>query len=463
MSRRNPSPRDYLLPWQSRWIADKSRFKIALWSRQTGKSTSSAFEAVEDCLLRKTRWLCVSAGERQALEWMRKAKELSEAYEIALAGYQEQRDAPEALMKSAEISWPNGSRLIAIPANPSTARGYSAHLVLDEFSEHEKPDEMWRSLYPTITNPLRDQFKVRVLGTPKGLGNKFSDLWHDEASGWSRHRITIHDAIAQGLAVDLEQLKQGMGDPEGWAQEYECEFLDASNILLGYDLIALCESDTAHREVDDGFWEARGDRVFCGIDFARKRDLTVCWTLEAVGDVLRTREVLELRGMSTPEQVEILRPRIQRAQRVSLDYTGPGVGFGDFLVQDHGEYKPDGHKFGRVELVTFTNATKCDLFSKLRMEFERQRLRIPISREIREDLHSVHRVSLAGGGVTYRAPHTSDGHADRCTALALALRAAATGDSVAISPDNFKFGGNNIAAVRNIWTPRRWNTEKVST
>jgi phage FluMu gp28-like protein len=26
--------------------------------------------------------------------------------------------------------------------------------------------------------------------------------------------------------------------------------------------------------------------------------------------------------------------------------------------------------------------------------------------------------------VTYRAPHTADGHADRCTALALANRAA---------------------------------------
>lgn len=53
------------------------------------------------------------------------------------------------------------------------------------------------------------------------------------------------------------------------------------------------------------------------------------------------------------------------------------------------------------------------------------RLRVPVSRVIREDLHSMQRVTSNNGGVTYRAPHTEDGHADRCTALALCVRAAA--------------------------------------
>jgi len=69
---------------------------------------------------------------------------------------------------------------------------------------------------------------------------------------------------------------------------------------------------------------------------------------------------------------------------------------------------------------------KVEMFSKLRMAFENVRLSIPVSRVIREDLHSVHRVALPSGSVTYRAPHTEDGHADRCTALALAVRAVGT-------------------------------------
>jgi phage FluMu gp28-like protein len=64
------------------------------------------------------------------------------------------------------------------------------------------------------------------------------------------------------------------------------------------------------------------------------------------------------------------------------------------------------------------------------MAFEKRSLRVPISRAIREDLHSVNRVSTPAGQITYRAPHSADGHADRCTALALALRAAGEGGMV---------------------------------
>jgi phage FluMu gp28-like protein len=41
--------------------------------------------------------------------------------------------------------------------------------------------------------------------------------------------------------------------------------------------------------------------------------------------------------------------------------------------------------------------------------------------------HSINRISTPTGQITYRAPHSPDGHADRCMALALALRAAEQG------------------------------------
>jgi len=164
-------------------------------------------------------------------------------------------------------------------------------------------------------------------------------------------------------------------------------------------------------------------KIVSDIDFARKRHLSVAWTNERVGDVLQTREVLEMHDMSTPDQVDLLRPRIEKCQRVCLDYTGPGVGMGDYLVKEFGEYDPKAHKNGKIELVTFLQNTKVDLFSKQRMAFEAKLVRVPISRVIREGLHSVHRVTSNNGGVTYRAPQTEDGHADRCTAHALSVRA----------------------------------------
>jgi phage FluMu gp28-like protein len=384
----------------------------------------------------------LSAGERQALEVMAKAKQHTEAWDVAVSDYEELRDSPEALLRAADIRWPNGSRLIAIPANPATARGYSANLLLDEFAFHEQPDLIWRSVYPSITNPLKGLHKVWVLSTPNGMGNKFADLWH-AGEPWSRHTITIHDAAAQGLDIDVEEIRTGLGDPEGWAQEYECQFLDQATVLLPYELIGKCESLEAQEVPGSGFFESRHGGLFLGLDFGRKKNLTVCWALKVEGDVARTVEVLTLEGADTPTQVQILKQRIRSATRICIDYTGPGVGLGDYLVREHGEYDPEGHKFGKVELLTFSNTSKVDVFSKLRMAFETLKVRIPVSRAIREDLHSIHRVALPSGTVTYRAPHTDDGHADRATALALAVRAVGTlGAGAILDPTAIRVGAS---------------------
>lgn len=420
-----------MLSYQRTYDADRSRFKGWVASRQIGKSFTSAHEPVVDCYQanqegRKTDWVTLSAGERQALEWLEKAKQWTEAYKLAIEDIVEDRDSSEALLKSATITWPGGSRIIALPSKPSTARGYSANLTLDEFAFHEDQDAIWRATYPIISNPLRGALKLRVLSTPNGQGNKFHQICTSNKK-FSIHRTTIHDAVAGGLPIDIEELREGLGDPEGWAQEYECEFLDAAAVLLPYDLIAGCESVEATEAVGPEYWAvARGTNqvpVDLGIDFGRKKNLTVCWANEAIGDLRITREVLCLQAMSTPKQVEVLSPRIKRARRVCLDYTGPGIGLGDYLVQEFGEWKPDEHKFGKIELCTFTMSLKADLFSKMRMDFEKRSARIPISRAIREDLHSMQRVITPAGNVTYRAPLVDDGHADRCNALALALRA----------------------------------------
>ncbi len=197
--------------------------------------------------------------------------------------------------------------------------------------------------------------------------------------------------------------------------------------MLPYELIASCESVEATATVPPEYWQTKSQfPIDMGIDFGRRHDLTVCWSNARLGDVAQTVEVLELAKMSTPEQIEILRPRLKRARRVCLDYTGAGIGLGDYLVQEFKEWNPDKHRYGKIELCTFTNELKVDIFGKLRIAFEQRSVRVPISRLVREDLHSLNRVTTASGGVTYRAPHSTDGHADRCTALALAWRAGQT-------------------------------------
>lgn len=427
------SPLDLLMRYQRRWVDDPARFKIWLASRQIGKSFGLAAEATRDSAAKPgDMWVVLSAGERQALEFMEKAKQWAQAFELAAADYFEEREHAEALIKSAEIRWGNGSRMIALPANASTARGYSANLILDEFAFHDDPELIWRGIYPSISNPLKGEFKLRIASTANGKANKFFDLW-DKDNGYSKHRTTIHDAVAAGLADKsgksreqfVEELKAGLDDPEGWAQEFECEFLDGSNVLLPYELIALAESAEASEAADPAIFQRGASRpLVLGIDFGRTNDPTVSVALEEVGDVLVTREVLAVRGMDTPAQQDLLRSRIRAARRVCFDYTGPGIGLGDHLVKEFGEWDPAKHKFGKIELCTFTAGFKREIFPKLRRRFEAPtKIRVPISRAVREDLHAMQQV-INNGEYNYWAPRTREGHSDRCTAYALAVRAS---------------------------------------
>ena len=453
------TPGEELFPYQHTWVEDESRLKFGLMSRQVGKDFSCAFEGVRECFRaefnrEKIDWLIAAPSERQSLESLQKWKDWAEVYKLALASFEVKRESgPEYLLTSATIRFRHGSRVIAVPGKPDTVRGYSANVLLTEFAFFEDPDATWRAILPTITNPLRGgQKKVRIITTPNGIGNKAHDLWVKNyrpearsqksesriqdsdsciltpAPQWSCHLVDIHRAVAEGLPVNIEELKAALDDPEGWAQEFECQFLDAQSILLPYELIAACESPDATASVPHAYWQgAAASPHVMGIDFGRRHDLTVAWTLRQVGDVHQTVEVLEMDRTPTPEQIERLRPRLRKARRVCVDYTGPGIGLGDFLVKEFTEWDPEKHKYGKIELCNFTNALKLEIFSKLRMTFEKRGVRVPVNSAIREDLHSINRVSSPTGQITYRASHSADGHADRCTALALALRAAGDG------------------------------------
>lgn len=399
---------EILLPYQLRWVRDESRFKIGMWSRQTGKSFSTAAEAVLHCQLHPgVLWVVLSAGERQALEWMRKAKQWAEAVNLAIADF---TTSGEAETTKAEILFANKSRIVAIPANPDTARGYSANLILDEFAIHEKPWDIWAAIYPSITNPLNGEKKLRIVSTPKGMGNKFADLWHKNEA-YSKHKVTIEDAVMAGLPVDLAELRAGVDDPDIWAQEYLCEFIDTTSVLLPYEVISKCEAESK------SLTPTSGATRFIGMDIGRSKDLSVILVGEQVGDQLRVIRQEILKRMPFHEQLKVLCEMGREAQvrRIAIDATGIGAMLAEEAKRALG---------GKVVPVTFTHQTKNDLYSAMRRRFEERTVIIPSDRDLREDLHGVQRHVSTGGTISYRAARNEDGHSDRASALALLIHAA---------------------------------------
>ena len=411
--------REILMPYQQKWVEDNARFKIGLWARQTGKSFATACEAVLDSAAQpqgnSDLWVVLSAGERQVLEWMEKAKKWAEAVKCTIDSYAEIRDTANALILRAEIRFANGARIVAIPANPATARGYSANLVLDEFAIHEKPFEIWAAIYPSITNPLSGKKKLRIVSTPKGRGNKFADLWEHNDT-YSKHKVTIEDAVRMGLPIDLAELRAGVDDPDIWAQEYMCEFIDSTSVLLPYEMIGKCESESIR---DDG-----ASPIYIGMDVGRSKDLSVIVEAVQLGDVLAVTDVTELRNMPFNDQLRILldKGRNPRVRKACIDSTGIGA----MLAEE--AQRVGGAKY---EGVVFTASSKGEMYGLMRRKFEEPPRRLPINRELREDPHAVQRVVSAGGNVTYSAPRNADGHSDRAAAVALCIRAATSEPYVA--------------------------------
>ena len=163
------SPLDMLFPYQRRFVDDVSRFKVGVMSRQVGKSVTTSAEVAADSFIEpENKWVCMSAGERQALEWHSKANDWCECFGLQIADYAEERAYSEALMKKAETTLSNGSRIISIPANPSPARGYTCNVVLDEFDYHEDQDAIWRAIYPSISNPKGGSLLTRFQALKPG-------------------------------------------------------------------------------------------------------------------------------------------------------------------------------------------------------------------------------------------------------------------------------------------------------
>lgn len=129
-----------LYPYQKRWITDQARFKIAMFARQCGKTFTSTLEIVLDCLEAearggRTRWVILSRGERQAREAMNEGVKVHlRAMQMAFKELDYDFDAST---KALEVELPGGSKITALPANPDTARGFSANVLLDEFAFHQ--------------------------------------------------------------------------------------------------------------------------------------------------------------------------------------------------------------------------------------------------------------------------------------------------------------------------------------
>ena len=438
-----------MLPYQKRWICDDSRLKLMEKSRQIGMTLTAAYGAVREACLSGARSDCwiASRDELQGrlfiddcARWARILNEAAACYHVRILG--------EKSRGVDVLRFANGRSICALSSSVDSQAGKRGTRILDEFALHADPRRLFAIASPGITWGGR----MEILSTHRGSGNYFNALVREareggNPKGFSLHRVTLQDAVEQGLLRKLKAklppddprvamsddeylqfVRDGCPDEESWLEEYCCVPSDDAASFLPLDLIRSAEAPSAREgaapEWDLPVAELRRCKggLFLGVDVGREHDLTVLWLIEVADGVAFTRRLLCLDRMPFAEQEERLYEllALPNLRRCCIDATGIGRQFSERAARKFGER--------RVEGVTLTAPLKEELVYPVKTAFENRAVRIPPVDGVRADLRSIRRECGAGGGIRFTAERGRFGHADRFWALALALRAARFGE-----------------------------------
>jgi phage FluMu gp28-like protein len=407
--------RSILLPYQWRWLADRSRYKIGCWSRQGGKSFTIALETVLGAGFEGLNQYILAASQRQSIETLGQAAKHCAAIQLLLDSEYRKigRTAPRLLdgdPGKLEIRFANGAVIQALPNNPETIRGPHGEVTWDEASVTAQDKAVFQAIFAVAT---RNGYRVRIVSTPFGDQGVFHAKWTDDTGRWSKHSVPVDLAIREGLKIDLPALVEAIGDQDAIDQEYYCRFLSDAQAYYPSDLLrASLWDETQAARVASG-------ESFLGVDIGRKKDRTAIYrvTKSPTGHLyLWPGDTLD--RVPFDEQLVRIGGSIKRVQarRLCIDSTGMGSPIAESLQRSHP---------GIVEAVTFTASVKEDLAVTVRKLLEQGKLHFPEGdRRLLVAAQSIRRFVTTSANVRFDAEQNAAGHADEFWAAALAVHAA---------------------------------------
>lgn len=405
------NPFEILLPYQRRIFDSPSRKIICCCSRQIGKSFLAAAKAVRWALTHpQSLTACISTGERAGKEFLLKVVQWAEACQACA-----DKDLVSYFQFSAsstEVKFANGSRIIVLPSgNPSALRGYSGNIIVDEMALLDNDAEVWAAIAPLLTSKISNAGKwAMVLSTPTGLNTQFAKIWQsDESLGWEKYKLTIEDAVNEGLPADIEELKSLINDDYIWRTEYECEFASTADTAFKIEWL---------RDIGENYTYDPSLPCSIGVDVARTSDFTVFVVLQQTPDgVYHVVELVQLKNVPFDEQLTRLTELVKkyRIKGGYCDNTGIGAMFAEEAARKISS---------RLKPFTFSAKSKTEILERLRKALAGVAVKVPNEDVgvIQDDLSQMRRL-LDGNGIHYTAPHTKSGHADIACALALAIGA----------------------------------------
>lgn len=430
---------------QAKWVADRSRIKVAYKCRQLGftwcQADVSVDEASKQGALYDT-WV-TSRDTAQAQLFIEDCKYWARLRKIAADDRGEVIFDADRDLRAFKIEFATGRSIYSLSSNPDAQAGKRGHRVADEFALHKDQ----RRLYSIMQPGLQWGGSMAFISTPRGT----QSFMHTELvkpaldpstnrKKISLHIVTLEQAVRAGLWIKissrlpaederkrftdddfLQSVRDECPDEETWLQEYCCIPADDAAAFLSWEQINACGETWA--ELKARPLPADAPR-YVGYDIARKRDLSVITVLCDVGGTLVVEKVVTMEKTPFSEQRRRLFTILDQAnvKRCAIDAGGLGM---DTAEQAAARYGQD-----RVIQMVFTLQSKLAMAGPLKQRFEDRTLRIPCGAGQEErlytaDLRSIKKeVTAAGNIIITSEAGATDGHADRFWSLALAAHAA---------------------------------------
>ena len=215
---------------QARVLGTASKRGLLNCTRQWGKSTITAAKAAHQaCSTPESLTLVVSPSARQSGEFLRKATGF-----VRKLGIRPKGDGDNEM----SLELPNRARIVGLPGNEATIRGFSAVLLLLVDEAARVSDELYLAIRPMLAV---SGGALWLMSTPFGKRGFFHETWAHGGAEWERFRGPATECARIPQAF-LEEERATMG--ERWfRQEYLCEFEDTVSGIFARELVESAITD----------------------------------------------------------------------------------------------------------------------------------------------------------------------------------------------------------------------------
>ena len=201
-------------PWQAEVMRCRGDRVLLMASRQVGKSLTTSMVAIHTAISRDDALILLFApSQRQSMELFRKVTENYHKLDDPIPVHRE-------LATSIELS--NGSRVISLPGDSATVRGFSGvNLVVVDEAALVPNDELFIATLPMLAT---SKGRFLLLSTPYGKRGFFHEAWTSGDPTWTR--ITAKATDCPRIEPEfLEEQRRTLGQ-RWYNQEYACVFVD---------------------------------------------------------------------------------------------------------------------------------------------------------------------------------------------------------------------------------------------